>query len=410
MLSANTHYHGTEESFFREAKNSIQKGIDEGRLSQSDSQLINQYALTVKPKVSPCRYHKIVSMLVNVRRYFSVEYISVGEFEYLDALTNIKYAKKEDGTPYSANTICDWAKIVKRFFLFLESRKLTKVPLTVINETETGGYNIFTKTENDVLTADEINAIIEHADTLKYKAYFSLLYELGARSIELANLRWQDLTFYKWGVSCNLRDAKAGKVPKVRTVPCIMYQKYLCDLRSIIGESAQGENLVFTTNGNPVIYRTIQKALERFVKDAGIEKNVTLHRFRHSRITHVLRAGMPETTVKKMFWGNLSTNMISCYGHLTAKDIEKECMKMAGVEVESDITDEAPKPIVCPRCHTILPPNAHFCHVCGCALTQETIKDVEEAQRIIDDNISHLSDLEKIKYADYLAHGNQSAS
>jgi len=198
MLSPNTRYHGSEEVIFRRAQNSIDNAIKNGRLTEADATLIKKYTLRLKQGISAGRFAKITYMLVSVRRFFDVEYAKATEEVYLEALSKMKYAKRDNGTPYTANCITDWMKITKRFFKFLHSQNLTAVPLDVIEETQTGGYDYYTKTEDDVMTADEINRIITAAHTPKYKAYFGMLYELGARSVELANLRWQDLTFNDW--------------------------------------------------------------------------------------------------------------------------------------------------------------------------------------------------------------------
>ena len=396
MLPPNTRYHGTEDAIFRRANNSLEKGIASGRLTETDVALIKKYTLRLKQGLSAGRFAKITYMLVSVRRYFDVEYAKVTEVDYLEALSKIKYAKRDNGTPYTANCITDWLKITKRFFKFLHTQNMTTVPLEVIEETQTGGYDYYTKTEDDVLTADEINRIIAAAHTPKYKAYFGMLYELGARSIELANLRWQDLTFNEWGISCNLRDAKAGRTPKIRTVPCVMYAKYVSDWRSQYPGDPTGENFVFVTpSKKPFSYRAVEKALGLFAKEAGIERHVTLHRFRHTRITHVLREGMNETLCKKAFWGNQSTAMIGTYGHLTSSDLENEYMRLAGINVERKNKDESPKPIHCPQCHHVCPPGSKICPNCGKALTKDVEDEINDGYKTLDDLFKRLSDAER---------------
>lgn len=397
MSAPNPRYHADEASFFRQAEHSLQRALDEGRITENDSKLIQKYTRRLKANISPGRYFKITSMLVNVRRYFNTEFSAVDEDVYLDALSAIKYATYPGGKSYSDNTKADWLKITKRLFVYLHKEGLTQVPLDIINETKTGGYDRHTKTEEDVLTADEINRIIEAAHSPKYKAYFGLLYETGARSIELANLRWQDLTFNKWGVSCNLRDAKAGVTPKIRTIPCVIYAKFLSDWRSQYPGEATGERFVFVTpSGNPIQYKSVDKALKIFAKEAGVTRHVSLHRFRHSRITHCLRQGMSETLVKKAFWGNQSTSMIATYGHLTAGDIEDEYLRMAGVEVERKEINESPKPVQCVRCFTVSPPGTRFCPVCGNPLSGQAIAKKDDAMQLLERLTQNMTDAEKL--------------
>ncbi|HJJ32470.1 MAG TPA: tyrosine-type recombinase/integrase [Methanocorpusculum sp.] len=387
MFTPNNTYHCSEETYFRLANHSLEHALEQNRITTTDRKLIEKYALRLKSKISPGRYNKIVSMLVNVRRYFDVEFSQVDEDAYLIALSNIKYAKhtcgKHKGEPYSKNTIVDWMKITKRFFLFLVEQNLTTVPKKTIQETEVGVYDIHTKTDADVLTAEEIDQLISAAKSLKFKAYIGLLYETGARSIEMANLRWKDITVQTWGIQCTLHDTKTDKI---RTVPCVMYAQYVHLWRNQYPGDASGDNFVFVTRYNkPIQYRGVLKEIDRCREAAGITKRITLHIFRHSRITHVLREGMSETLVKKAFWGNAKTNMIETYGHLTSDDIRIQYMKMAGVTVDEEKPDISPKPITCSRCHKILPPGTSYCPDCGMALTEAAAEKVNDAVKIVDD-------------------------
>ena len=404
MFTPNITYHNTAETYFRLAENSLAHAVEESRITDSDRNLIQKFVLRLKPKISPGRYCKIVSMLVNVRRYFNVEFTQVDEDEYLAALSNIKYAKHingpKKGEPYSRNTIVDWMKIVKRFFLFLEDQGLTPVPKKIINETETGVYDINTKSEEDVLTPDEIKALIAAARTPKYKAYIGLLYETGARSIEIANLRWKDLAVNPWGIQCTLHDTKTDKI---RNIPCVMYASYVHEWRNNYPGNPTGENFVFVTpSGGPLHYPGVLKAMNLFAEKAGIRKKITLHIFRHSRITHVLREGMSETLVKKAYWGNAKTSMIETYGHLTSDDIRNEYLKMAGMEDVVPKADVSPKPVTCPGCHTMSPPGTDYCPKCGKELSAEAEENNLRIALKISKALSRMSSDARIALAEEL--------
>lgn len=399
----NTRYHGDEESNFRRAEASLSAGLEAGRLTQSDADVIRKFTRRMKANISPGRYAKIISMLASVRRYFPCQYVDVDEDAYLDGLVAMKYAKhlegKNKGQPYTQNTVADWMKITKRFFRYLSQQGLTSVPLDAIEGTKTGGYDRHTKTEEDVLTADEIGRIIECCKTPKYKAFFGMLYETGGRSIELSNLRWKDLTFYQWGVEVKLTDYKAGTNPIIRTIPVITYARYLSSWKSVYSAGdPSGDAFVFVTpSGLPMEYKAISKTLSKFVKQAGIvDKTVTLHRFRHSRITHALREGMSETLVKMAFWGSVNTEMIGTYSHLTQNDITDEFMRIAGVEVEHKEVNESPKPVQCVRCFTVSPPGTRFCPVCGNPLSGQAIEKRDDAIQLLERLISDMTDAEKL--------------
>ena len=105
---------------------------------------------------------------------------------------------------------------------------------------------------------------------------------------------------------------------------------------------------------------------------------------------------MSETLVKKAFWGNQSTSMIATYGHLTSGDIENEYLRMAGVEVERKEINESPKPVQCPDCFTVSPPNTSFCPKCGKALSASAISKKSDAMELLDSLTKNMTDAEKL--------------
>lgn len=407
MTSGNVKYHQSDEEYFRLAENSLKNGMAEGRLSASDVELIRKYVRRLKSTVSAGRYAKIISMLCSCRRYFHVEFSQATEDDFLDALADMKYAKHESGKnagqPYRQNTVVDWQKVCRRFFRFLSESGLTTVPLKTIQEIKIGGFDRHTKGPDDVLTPEEINKIIDAARTPKYKAFFGCLYETGGRSIEVARLQWKDVEVKEWGAVLHLRDYKAGSSPNTRVVPVVVYAKYLFDLKSQYRGNPSGDAYVFTTpQGEPIQYGGIMKALNQFVRAAGINRHISLHQFRHTRITHALESGMSETLAKKVFWGNQSTQMIEVYSHLTTSDVEDAFLKMGGVEIEEKQVNRGPQPIQCPTCHKVMPPGSRFCSRCCTALTADAIEEVRQGEQIISDMFEGLSDEKKLKVVAFL--------
>jgi len=406
----NERYHATPDQYKHQIEKSIQKALDEKRITPNDSKIIEKFiSYLSKSEISPGRKFKLTSILVNVRRFFDEEYRAVDEDGLAVAIERIRGAAKPDGTPYTKNTKTDYLKTTKRFFLWMHKKGFTKIPLEEITDIKIGGYDMHTKSDDDVLSAEEINAIISAAKTPKYKAYFGVLYEAGARSIELANLQWKDVSFESWGVKVRLTDHKGGNTPVIRTTPIVSYGHYLSAWRAAYPGDPSGNNYVFITQaGEPLQYRGVQKALSLFVKNAvlkgddgketKITKKVSLHRFRHSRITHAIRGGMSETLAKRCFWGNAGTNMIQVYEHLTNNDIEKEVFRQAGIVFdESEKLNDAPEPIQCSQCHYTNPPGSRFCARCGMKLTAEAVKEYDDAIAFVENKFQNLSDSERFE-------------
>jgi integrase/recombinase XerD len=127
--------------------------------------------------------------------------------------------------------------------------------------------------------------------------------------------------------------------------------------------------------------RGMAKRLRIIAKRAGVEKKVNPHLFRHSRITHMLQQGYSESVIKKLMWGNLDTDMLSTYGHLTDADIDDEIAAMAGVKPPAaKEAAECLEPRQCPRCYTVNGPTVNFCGRCGLELTMQAVEDVKLAE------------------------------
>jgi hypothetical protein len=140
--------------------------------------------------------------------------------------------------------------------------------------------------------------------------------------------------------------------------------------------------------GKPLIHATINKRLKCIAKDAGIIKHITPHVFRHSRITHLIKEKVPESVIKLMMWGNISTDMFQTYAHLTGQDIDSAMLEAYGISVtDNDNTTMRLELVQSPHCRKINPPISNYCFSCVQRLTDVVI-DTDEGiqQSVIRDN------------------------
>ena len=103
---------------------------------------------------------------------------------------------------------------------------------------------------------------------------------------------------------------------------------------------------MFQTNTSEAQHRLYQNARNlvfRTVKRAGIQKKVTPHLFRHSRITHLVNSGLQESVIKKMMWNNLDTQMFKTYVSLSEGDIDNALAEKAGISIKKKTQSLEPK-------------------------------------------------------------------
>ena len=172
----------------------------------------------------------------------------------------------------------------------------------------------------DVLSFEEIELIISKLDLSKpeggrNKAILETLYSCGLRVSELVNLRisslFLDVGFIK----------VIGKGDKERLVPigsdAIKYINiYRNDIRVHINISAGNDDILFLNRRGAKLSRVmIFLIIKGLAKEAGINKTISPHTFRHSFATHLVEGGADLRAVQEML-GHESITTTEIYTHL----------------------------------------------------------------------------------------------
>src|SRR5882757_2849693 len=179
----------------------------------------------------------------------------------------------------------------------------------------------------DVLSFEEIEAIIGQIDLSKpeggrNKAILETMYSCGLRVSELVNLR----------ISCLYLDTGfirvIGKADKERLVPigssAIQYIRiYQQEIRVHMAVKPGNEDTLFLNRRGSKLSRVmIFLLLKDLVRQAGIEKNISPHTFRHSFATHLVEGGADLRAVQEML-GHESITTTEIYTHLDREYLRK---------------------------------------------------------------------------------------
>ncbi|PKG31120.1 tyrosine-type recombinase/integrase, partial [Methanoregula sp.] len=323
-------FHPSAQKYYGYAKNIIARGLEEKRITDDDAKLIQEYVgeIASTSSISAGRVFKLTSILTNWREYIR-PYRSNTISDVYRGINVLRDARKKDGAPLTQNTRADYVKFLKRFYLWLIENKFSEIEEKKIRKITPPSPNLMTKTAEQLLTGEEIEAMLKKCRTSRDRALISMLYEGGFRISELGTLRWKQVKVNEWNVAINVN----GKTEKTRYIPLVMSKSYLAQWgNEYPGGAASGESFVFLTDGKniPLQYRGIAKQLAIIAKRAGIKKHITTHIFRHSRITHLMQQGYSESVIKKMMWGNITTKMFATYAHLTDSDIDDEIARKQG--------------------------------------------------------------------------------
>ncbi|MDG6251707.1 site-specific integrase, partial [Methanocalculus sp.] len=337
----------------------------------ADSQSCNNIGIS--------RIHKLTYTLVGWRRFIG-PYAENTNADITRAILTLRNAKHARGRPFAKNTVRDHITILKQFYYWLIENGYTEIDERKLKRVKTPPCDAMTKTASDILTPEEVTAMVNACTRSVDRATIMMLYEGGFRIGELAQMAWGDLVADKYGYVVNV-DFKTGKPRYIRL---IMAAQHISSWKADYPFEPAADSLVFITRyKTPLTHHSIEKQLQRIAGYAGIEKHITPHIFRHSRITHLIKDGVSESVIKLMMWGTINTPMFQTYAHLAGKDIDIEMLRSYGIATTEEDAPTRLEPRQCKNCHTINAPTSSFCSTCGFSLTEDAAATIEDAKQDI---------------------------
>lgn len=376
-------FHVTAEKYEMYGDASLAKAYQAGKITLEDEDLIRTFVDEVEATartLSPSRKFKLVCMLAGSRQFLKTPFTETSIEDLNAAIRDIKSTEE-----YAQNTKSDYVRFLKRFMLWMAETGRSGIPEKRIKAIKNIPINAMTKTAEDMLSEEDIRSIIDHCKTSRDRCFFMMLYEGGFRVGELGNLRWGQINFPKdkdWSMIINVSD-KTG-VP--RMVPLVMSKPFMVQYMNDMKPSRGKNEYVFLTNrGLPLQYAGVTKTLKLAADAAKIEKHVTPHLFRHSRITHMIADGMGESIVKAIMWGNQSTDMLKTYSHISNDTIMDAVAQRYGIKKpETKEEKKLFEPTQCAACGTVNAPGMRFCGICMKPLNERAVMELENAKAKID--------------------------
>lgn len=167
----------------------------------------------------------------------------------------------------------------------------------------------------NVLSKEEIKAILEASTNLKHKAMLSLIYACGLRRSELLNLKPADVDSKR-----KLLIIRQSKGKKDRITP--ISEKIIELLREYFKIYKPNTWLFEGQNANEKYSETsLQKVLKQSLQKVGNKKPVTLHWLRHSYATHLLESGTDLRYIQELL-GHNSSKTTEIYTYVSTKNLQ----------------------------------------------------------------------------------------
>ena len=179
----------------------------------------------------------------------------------------------------------------------------------------------------DVLQVNEIEKIISCIDLSKplghrNSAIIETLYGSGLRVSELINLRISDIHFDESLLLVTGKGNKQRLVP-LGTVCAKQLKHYLNDIRVHTAVKKEHQDIVFLNqNGRQLTRAMIFTIVRNATANAGIQKKVSPHTFRHSFATHLLENGADLRSIQLMM-GHENITTTEVYMHVDTRHLSK---------------------------------------------------------------------------------------
>jgi integrase/recombinase XerD len=194
-----------------------------------------------------------------------------------------------------------------------------------------------------VLTAAEMQAILDACDRLRDRFLFALMHESGVRVGEALGLRHEDIAAAECEITIVPRTNANGarsKSRESRTIPVggeliRLYADYLHEEYGPTDSDYVFVNLWASPAGHPLSYPAVYDLVKRIRRRTRMDFDP--HWCRHTAATRMLRDQVPIEVVSKILGHSSITTTLSVYGHLTAEDARK-ALEAAGWFTGNEVT------------------------------------------------------------------------
>lgn len=166
-----------------------------------------------------------------------------------------------------------------------------------------------------VLSIDEVQAILKNTRNLKHKAILTTIYSAGLRMSEVLQLKLHDIDSANGRIW--IRSGKGGKDRMTLLSPLL-----LTLLREYFKAYRPKSFLFEGQSGDAYSATSVRKVLTRAKKRAGITKPIVAHTLRHSFATHLLENGTNLRYIQTLL-GHTSAKTTEIYTHVSTKKLDE---------------------------------------------------------------------------------------
>ena len=151
-------------------------------------------------------------------------------------------------------------------------------------------------------------------------AILETIYSCGLRISELCGMRVEDIDWSEQLVRVRGKGKKERQIP----IGAPALQAIECYWKRLPARPARSEPVFLSSSKSvePMLARTFQSRLKRYLETAGLDPHLTPHKLRHSYATHLLDAGADLRSVQELL-GHSSLTSTQVYTHVTTERLKK---------------------------------------------------------------------------------------
>lgn len=213
---------------------------------------------------------------------------------------------------------------IRSFFRFLHREgKIAKNPARLVHTPRT------VRREPKVLSIREVEVILQLPDSSSDRGardagMLELLYATGVRVSELVGLNLEDCSLSERLIKVKGKGRKERLVPFGGSAHSALRHYLEARRRLLIRQkSGQEPNALFLNlRGERISVRSVQRILNKYLKESALMLDVHPHLFRHSFATHLLNNGADLRSIQEML-GHESLATTQRYTHLAVDQLVK---------------------------------------------------------------------------------------
>ena len=166
-----------------------------------------------------------------------------------------------------------------------------------------------------VLSAEEIDRLLDATKDLKYKAMFATMYSSGMRVSEVIYLHYDDIS--RTNMQIHIRDTK-NRMDRYT----ILSKRNLEILTEYWFCKGRPREILFPNQftGQYLTVSAVEQVMRRAVADAGLCNKATPHCLRHSFATHLMEQGVDQRSIQTLL-GHRDPKSTEVYLHVSNKSL-----------------------------------------------------------------------------------------